>query len=221
MFFSVKVPFQKQEVADYERRRYRGIDQRIVHRREVSILKRLLRHAEEMSPASSRGGYALDAPCGYGRFSALLRERDFRPVNCDLSLAMVESALQKGYGYTIPMGIVANMTGGLPFQASAFPLILSVRFFHHLHASEDRRSVLREFARTSAGWLIVSFYQANVLHRVQRRLRRMFKRSKTRIKMITRREFKQEIGEAGFEVSCVVPLFRGIHAHHIALLKKA
>jgi SAM-dependent methyltransferase len=220
MFFSVKAPFQKQEVADYERRRYRGIDQRIVHRREVSILKRLLRQAGEMFPAS-RGAYALDAPCGYGRFSALLFERGFRPVNCDLSPAMVESALHKGSAYSISMGIVANMTAGLPFRAGAFPLILSMRFFHHLHASADRRSVLREFARASAGGLIVSFYQANFLHRVQRRLRRTLKRSKTRIKMITRREFKQEIGAAGFEVVSVVPLFKGIHAHHIALLRKA
>jgi len=220
MFFSVKAPFQKQEVADYERRRYRGVDQRIVHSREVSILKRLLRQAGEMLPASSRDGYALDAPCGYGRFSSLLLERGFRPVNCDLSPAMVESALQKGTVHSIPMGIVANMTAGLPFRDGAFPLILSMRFFHHLHASEDRLSVLREFARTSAEGLIVSFYQANLLHRVQRRLRRTLKKSKTRIKMITRREFKQEIGEAGFEIVCVVPLFKGIHAHHIALLRK-
>jgi len=219
MLFSVKAPFQKQEVADYERRRYRGIDQRIVHRREVSILKSLLRQAGETVTVSSRG-LALDAPCGYGRFSALLVESGFLPVNCDLSLAMVESALRKGAGRSIPMGIVANITAGLPFRAGAFPLILSMRFFHHLHSSEDRRSVLGEFARTSAGGLIVSFYQANALHRVQRKLRRIFKRSKTRIKMITRREFKQEIGEAGFEIVCVVPLFKGIHAHHIALLRK-
>jgi SAM-dependent methyltransferase len=221
MFFSVKAPFQKQEVADYERRRYRGIDQRIVHRREVSILKRLLRQAGEMVTASSPGGYALDAPCGYGRFSDLLLERGFLPVNCDLSLAMVESALRKGAGYSIPMGIIANITAGLPFRAGAFPLILSMRFFHHLHVSEDRRSVLREFARTSAGGLIVSFYQANALHQIQRKLRRIFKRSRTRIKMITRREFKAEVGAAGFEIVRLVPLFKGVHAHHIALLRKA
>ncbi len=220
MFFSVKEPFRRQEVADYERRRYRGIDQRIVHRREVSILKRLLLQATEIFPASPRGGYALDAPCGYGRFSAVLIERGFQPVNCDLSLAMVESALQKGTKYIVPMGIVTDMTAGLPFRAGAFPLVLSMRFFHHLHSSADRLSVLREFARASSGGLIVSFYQANAFHRVQRKLRRMFKRSKTRIKMISRREFIREIGEAGFEVVRIIPLFRGIHAHHIALLRK-
>lgn len=220
MFFSVKAPFKKQEVADYERRRYRGLDQRIVHRREVKILKKMMRKIEDASPAKHLA-YALDAPCGYGRFSALLLEKHDRLVSCDLSLAMVERAIRRADISTIPMGIACNMIEGLPFKPNVFRLILSMRLFHHLHESEERRNVLREFARTSARWLILSFYQVNPLHRVQRKLRRKLKRSKTRIKMITRREFEEEVEEAGFEVVRVTPLFRGIHAHHIALLKKA
>jgi SAM-dependent methyltransferase len=220
MFFSVKLPFKEQEVADYERRRYRGLDQRIVHRREVKILRTMLGLVEDASPTTP-SAYALDAPCGYGRFSALLLERQARLVSCDLSLAMVERAIRRGDISTVPMGTACNMTEGLPFQPGVFRLILSMRLFHHLHQSEERLSVLREFARTSAGWLILSFYQVNPLHRIQRKLRRKIKRSKTRIKMITRREFEEETEEAGFRVVRVVPLFRGIHAHHIALLKKA
>jgi SAM-dependent methyltransferase len=219
MFFSVKVPFKEQEVADYERRRYRGLDQRVVHRREVKILEKMLSLIEDESPAAP-SAYTLDAPCGYGRFSALLLERQARLVSCDLSLAMVERAIRRGDISTVPMGTVCNMTEGLPFQPGVFRLILSMRLFHHLHKSEERRNVLHEFARTSAGWLILSFYRVNPLHRVQRKLRRRIKRSKTRIKMITRREFEEETDEAGFRVVRVVPLFRGIHAHHIALLKK-
>jgi hypothetical protein len=39
--------------------------------------------------------------------------------------------------------------------------------------------------------------------------------------MIGGREFAEEAAGAGFEVVRVFPLFRGIHAHHIALLRKA
>ena len=219
MFFSVKVPFKKQEVADYERRRYRGLDQKIVHLREVKILKKMMRFLEDASPATAPA-LALDAPCGYGRFSRLLLERNLRLVSCDLSPAMVERAVLKGFNSIIPMGIVANMIEGLPFKPNVFRLILSMRLFHHLHEPEERSSVLGEFSRASAGWLILSFYQANPLHRIQRKLRRMFKKSKTRIKMISRREFEEEAAEAGFQVVRVIPLFRGIHAHQIALLKK-
>ena len=58
MFFSVKLPFAEHEVRDYERRRYRGLDQRLVHHREVRILQRIMRTidpASEMSRASSPG----------------------------------------------------------------------------------------------------------------------------------------------------------------------
>jgi len=219
MSLQAKVPFQEHEVADYERRRYRGIDQRIVHRREVRILRKLLRLVPAVPSAGSRA-LALDAPCGYGRFSGLLLEVGYRPASCDLSLAMVRRARGKDLISTNPMGIVGNVTAGLPFRGGSFPLVFSLRFFHHLHRPEERRAALGEFARAGSGWLILSFYRANFLHRAQRTLRRRVKRSKTRIKMISGREFREEAAGAGFEVVRVIPLFRGIHAHHVALLRK-
>jgi len=219
MFLRAKVPFQEHEVADYERRRYRGLDQRIVHRREVRILKKMLRLAGA-DPAAGLRAFALDAPCGYGRFSALLLEAGYRPVSCDLSLAMVKRARAKDPISPSPIGIVANVTQGLPVCDAAFPLVFSLRFFHHLHRPGERRAALREFARAGTGWLILSFYRANILHQAQRALRRRVKRSKTRIKMITGREFEEEATGAGFRLVRVFPLFRGIHAQHIALLKK-
>jgi len=219
MSLQAKVPFQEHEVADYERRRYRGIDQRIVHRRETRILRRMLEIAGAEPPAERRG-LALDAPCGYGRFSGLLLEAGYRPISCDLSLAMVRRARVKDPISHNPMGIVGNVTQGLPVRDGAFPLVFSLRFFHHLHRPEERRAALSEFARAGSGWLILSFYRSNILHQAQRALRRRVKRTKTRIKMITSREFKDETAAAGFRVVRVSPLFRGIHAHHIALLKK-
>ncbi|MGB7294067.1 MAG: methyltransferase domain-containing protein [Candidatus Aminicenantales bacterium] len=219
MSSSVKLPFQDREVADYERRRYRGLDQRWVHGREVRILRRALRLIQDEEPGLS-ADLALDAPCGYGRFSALLIEAGYRPVSCDLSPAMVRRARAKNSVSHTPMGIVADLTRGLPVRAGVFRLVFSLRFFHHLHQPEERRAALREFARASAGWLILSFYQANPLHRAQRALRRRVKKSRTRIKMIGSREFREEAAGAGFRVARVFPLFRGIHAQHIALLKK-
>jgi hypothetical protein len=203
-----RVPFKESEVADYERRRYKGIDQRLVHRRELRILKKALRFLGEEVPAGS-SGLALDAPSGY------------RPVSCDLSRAMVSRACGQDYIAHNPMGIVADVTRGLPFRDGAFPLVFSLRFFHHLHQPEERRAALGEFARTGSGWLILSFYRSNALHRAQRTIRRRLKRSRTRIKMISGREFRREAAGAGFRVVCVFPLFRGIHAQHIVLLKRA
>ncbi|NVM47032.1 MAG: hypothetical protein HWN79_19195, partial [Candidatus Lokiarchaeota archaeon] len=72
---SSNMPFEKQEVEEYERKRYRGIDQRLVHGREGRLLRKILRKIGEGSLL------VLDVPCGYGRFSGLLLEKDFTLVS--------------------------------------------------------------------------------------------------------------------------------------------
>jgi SAM-dependent methyltransferase len=220
MSSSIKRPFGENEVADYERRRYRGLDQKIVHGREIVILRRLLLHIERVTPLQ-RSGYALDAPCGYGRFSGLLLERGYRLVSSDLSPAMVKRARVKDTVSDFPVGVAADLTRGLPFRANAFSVILSLRFFHHLHDASVRRRILEEFAHASSSWLILSYYRANRLHLLQRRMRRAVKPSQTHIKMISRETFESDVRAAGFEIVKIIPLFRGIHAHHLALLRKA
>jgi hypothetical protein len=56
MFFSVSVGFRPDEVATYERKRYRGLDQRLVNARETSILRKLLSLSGPADPAA--GGTA-------------------------------------------------------------------------------------------------------------------------------------------------------------------
>ncbi len=67
MSSSKPIPFDRHQVAEYERRRYRGLDQRLVHWRETKILKKWLKELAQKGP-----GLCLDAPCGYGRFSHLI-----------------------------------------------------------------------------------------------------------------------------------------------------
>ncbi len=210
------MPFSKNEVTDYEKKRYRGLDQRLVHSREQKILKKIFHGIGETS------GLALDLPCGYGRFSDFLLERGFELISCDISHAMVERANERAVKliHGEAGGAVADATLGLPFKEAIFSLVFSMRFFHHIHNSQDRRKILDEYCRVTSGWAVLSYYQSNALHKVQRKFRRKIKKTPTRIKMITRQEFQGEAEESGFEVVSIFPLFRGIHSQHIALLKK-
>ncbi|MGD9346832.1 MAG: methyltransferase domain-containing protein [Candidatus Aminicenantes bacterium] len=215
-FSSPPHAFEEHEVEEYERKRYRGIDQRLVHRRETLLLERILeRNAPE-------GGIALDVPCGYGRFSELFRKRGWHLVSCDYSFSMVKRA--KGSSVKDPAlklwGVVANAKQRLPFREKTFSILLCMRFWHHVHDPEERKALLGFFSRVTSGWVILSYYQVNTLHRLQRALRRKLKKSPTRIKMIARQDFYEEVREAGFACEKVFPLFWGIHAQHVALLKK-
>ncbi len=208
--------FKEHEVKEYERKRYRGVDQRLVHRKETHILERIL---ERIAPES---GNALDVPCGYGRFSDLFRKRGWGLVSCDYSFSMVKRARESRERSKLikDWGVVADAKQGLPFKEETFPILLCMRFWHHVHDPAERKAILGFFSRVTSGWVILSYYQVNALHRFQRRFRRKLKKSPTRIKMISRAEFYDEVQGAGFECTGVVPLFRGIHAQHVALLKK-
>ncbi|MCX7974704.1 MAG: class I SAM-dependent methyltransferase [Candidatus Aminicenantes bacterium] len=211
------IPFNSCQVAEYERRRYRGLDQRLVHWRETRILKKWLK---ELALQGDNLGPCLDAPCGYGRFSRLILENGFRLISGDLSLAMVARARRRGYNNHFPIGIILNMLTGLPFIDSSFDVVLSLRFFHHLHSSRERLTVLTEIARVTKRWAIVSFYKKQALHIWQRRFRRIVKPSPTKISMVSLVTFKQEVAAAGFCLRKLTPLCPGLHAQHFALLEK-
>jgi len=206
--------FKKQEVEDYERKRYRGLDQRLVQAREKRILRKILYRI------GKEDALVLDVPCGYGRFSPLLWERGLSLVSSDLSYHMVKRARKRDEESVRISGVVADGILGLPFKQEVFDFILSMRFFHHLHQEEKRKAVLGEFSRVAKEWVILSYYQINPLHVFQRKLRRRIKKSKTRIKMLSREEFEREVEEVGFKIVHVFALFKGIHSQHIALLQK-
>lgn len=215
MSSSKLIPFDRHQVAEYERRRYRGFDQRLVQWRETKILEKWLKKLAQES-----GGRCLDVPCGYGRFSHLILKSGYRLISGDLSLPMVERARAREYNGHIPIGIVINIFSGLPFADSSFEVVLCLRFFHHLHSPEERLSVLREIARVTRRWAIISFYRKQPLHELQRKLRRLVRPSPTRISMVALSPFLKEAAAAGFRLKKIIALCRGFHAQHFAILEK-
>ena len=233
--------FTREGVREYEKRRYRGLDQRIVHAREIKLIRKMLALVDadrvvcddQVDRVVRR--LALDLPCGYGRFTSMLRERGFNVVSADLSIEMARRAAESatinpqdsggrtpgdGLGPGTWFPALAADACRLPFQPGIFDLVFSIRFFHHVHTPEGRAAILREFSRVSSEYTVVSFYRANGLHAVQRRLRRVFGKSRTNIKMVEAGVFEKAAGEAGFKIVRILPLFRGIHAYHLALLRK-
>ena len=211
-------PFTREGVRDYERRRYRGIDQRLVHARETRLVRELLAAIDaESGGRLSAGGAALDLPSGYGRFSKSLAGTGARVFNSDLSFEMVRRAVEN----CGRPGVVADAKRGLPFRGGAFAIVFSMRFFHHLHDPADRKAVLAKFARVSSGWAIVSYYRTNALHKAQRAVRRFVKKNPRKIRLLDGKVFRAEAAAAGWEVVRERPLFRGLHAARIVLLRKS
>ena len=208
-------PFTQHQVEDYAQKRYKGLDQKLVHLREKTIIKKILRKIPEGQ------GMALDVPCGYGRFSQLLVERHFPLLSSDYSYHMVRFTQDQILPAHLSAGFVADAKQALPLKNDAVRVLLSIRFFQHVYDKTERQQILREFGRISSGWAIISFYQTNWLHSLQRVLRKKMTGNKRQIRMISRKQFLKGLQETDFTVKKIFPLFKGIHAQHIAFLKKS
>jgi len=208
-------PFTRQEVIHYEKKRYKGIDQRLVHARENHILAQLFKKIDNTP------GTALDIPCGYGRFSNFLREKGFIPVSLDYSYQMVTRAVEASKNDHGSLGIAADAKKNLPFKSNSFNVLFSMRFFHHVHEPHEREFILKEFARVSQKWVVFSYYQTSCFHLFQRRLRKTFNKDQANIKMISRDELQSLSEKAGLKILRVIPVLKGIHSQNIALLSKS
>ena len=83
-----------------------------------------------------------------------------------------------------------------------------MRLLHHFESSEERRPILREFARVGRGLVLVSFYSRWTLEGLRRRYRP--KRASTRFG-VSRQVFLADLEAAGLTplaVRSLTPLVR-------------
>lgn len=130
-------------------------------RRFQTLKGRLYRWCEERAIALAlrglpRGSSVLDAACGTGRITALLRHQGFRATGCDISRAMMNVARQQllALGYAVPF--VENNVEHLPYRNKSFDVATCIGLLMHLDA-EARVRVLRELARVSRDRLVVQY----------------------------------------------------------------
>src|SRR5215471_6254601 len=164
----------RQDVQDYQRQRYRSVDQALVNWREQHIIEALLKRCQ------LQGGSVLDVPCGYGRFTALFARLGMIATGADVSDAMVylarDNQIPSGRGRWLAADI-----GHLPFADGMFDCAFSIRLLHHRYSHDVRVQMLRELARVSRRFVLVSFYLATPLHT----LARAWRGTRGRLSMMT------------------------------------
>ena len=130
-----------------------GALRRLVLWREKRLVRRALKVAGEP-------GVILDVACGVGRFWPVLIEHGNRVIlAADPSQSMLDHAKTHH-----PAPVLARIQ---MFKSSVFSIGLSenavdsifcMQLFHHVHASEHRLAILREFHRVSRDTLILSVH---------------------------------------------------------------
>jgi hypothetical protein len=200
--------------ATYLKKRYRG-SQSVLNYREQRFVDSML--AQVAEPLEE----VIDVPCGHGRFTPQLRQAATRRLVCaDLRLEHIKALVGAEGTIGTPIETAqVDLYQRLPFADEEFDLVFNFRFFHHIRDAGHREHVISELARISARYLIVSYYADSVVHALQKRLWRHAGHSRD-LPMIGVPEFRRCFGEYGCEVVEDRAVLPGIHAHHIALIRR-
>jgi SAM-dependent methyltransferase len=205
--------YRSREAArEYDLRHKRTAARRWVTRREARLVAGLLD-----GPGENR--MILDAACGTGRISALLKARGWEVLSVDASLDM----LKRGFQSKSEEGrLVANATlFDLPLEDKGLDGAVSLRFLHHLPERAARTAVLKELARVTRGPIVLSFWGRFNLQSLRRRLKRLSGRRPSARYTLGRKRLEEEAGAAGLRVRKIRCLFPWISETLYALLDHA
>jgi len=193
------------KVRDYEKRRYRGLDQRLIHVQETSIIKNFIKKRAQ------QGDTVLDLPVGYGRFVPHLLEEGFNLKGVDANANMLQR-VREDFGKQIDLR--EGKADAIPFQDNSFDGFVSVRLFQHIHDHEERRRIFAETQRVTARWGVMTLYTPSLFHKAFRRVRKG-----KRLTMLTLESVKTELREAGWRIQSWRSIFPGMHCQTILLLE--
>jgi ubiquinone/menaquinone biosynthesis C-methylase UbiE len=144
----------------YDRCRFANVKGRLYRRLEEGALRDALRGLPSASTV-------LDAACGTGRVTALLRGQGLRPTGYDISEAMI--AVARGRLHALGYRDVVLATGDagrLPWADGSFEAATCVGLLMHLDA-ETRVGVLRELARVARARVVVQYGRLHPVNRAR------------------------------------------------------
>jgi SAM-dependent methyltransferase len=161
-----RTPYNLGEATHYEWHHQKNLRTWLTTWREQSILGHALRDA-------GYPGTVLDLPCGTGRFWPVFKSNRVEDlIAADVSPGMLEVAGRSKISPSLPSKLVETSAFDIALPDDAVELCASMRFFHHLSESSDRKRALTELARVSKKHIVISLWVDGNLGSYRRKKKR-------------------------------------------------
>jgi SAM-dependent methyltransferase len=195
---------------------------RVTDRLEVRAVGRALSSLGDL-------GRVLDVPAGAGRFLPLLRERAAEVVASDVSAEMLQLARApvaenvgepRGSGGRAPgpVPVVEADLLALPFAEGSFDAVVCIRFLHHLRSGRLRVAGLRELARVSSRYLVVTFFDYASVWALRQAWCHL--RGKVKPWAVPLARFQAEAAQAGLRFLRSVHVLPGLSEEQVLVFEK-
>jgi len=193
----------------FERGGHRGID-----RREQRAVAGVFAGLDDCASV-------LDVPSGAGRFlRTLAGAAGRRIIEIDVAHEMLGLARDRSRQHGVVAGVLQADALALPVRDGGVDCVFCNRLLHHILTPAERQQFLREFARVSRRYLVISFFDYHRLGALRVWLKRLQGRRPDYARQPTPGQFAEEARAAGFRVTATVPTGPFWVAEHYLLLEK-
>lgn len=200
--YSYKREFYRdsQVAQDYDAHRFGTPGRKRRDRRKwATILKAL-----EMT---SGIGTVLDIPCGTGRFTGHLLDRDYAVLGADISAEMMDVARGRFSGSGKLLGFIETDAEHMALTKHSVDCVMSIRFLHHVD-SVTRVQILREMSRISRRWVILDYRHRYSFRYTMWRVQRLLRLTRAAFPRVSRAQLEGELSEGGLTLVKIFPVAR-------------
>ncbi|RZB31513.1 MAG: hypothetical protein SRB2_04482 [Desulfobacteraceae bacterium Eth-SRB2] len=196
--YTAKNAYQNDHNAvQYDKTRFTSIRGKYLDRLEkMSILRCLSTAFSGCSPSSI---CLLDIPCGTGRITETLLLTGYKVFGADISDEMMEVARKRLQQFSGIKGLYKEDIEQLSFDNSVFDATTCVRLMGHL-PMENKKAALRELARVSNKFVIVTFYISNMKNDLKRIVTKKLFNKTAPWHPLTRREVILLVNDCGLNI---------------------
>lgn len=167
----------------------------------------------------------LDAPVGAGRLLGVLcRHARGQVVGLDVSAEMLSRARaeadRRAAGPGAPqVDLLQGDLLALPFAEGSFDVVVCIRFLHHLRSGRLRVEALRELARVSRRYLVVTFFDYLGTCGLRQGWKRL-RGKKVKPSAVPLGRFQVEAARAGLRMVDSVATLPGLKNEYLLVLEK-
>jgi len=181
----------KTYAAGYEKTRFKGIYGRFRNWNTKRVISKLIRF-------TGREGFALDIPCGTGRFSHLILKSGYKWIGGDISLEMMMESRKRMNGFEESFSNIRLDAEAMAFKDNTIDCVFSIRFIYHIPV-EIRYRMLQEMRRVTKKWLIIDYNYPNRFKEMARRIGSLFGARPIK-RRISLQEISKELMDNGFSI---------------------
>jgi ubiquinone/menaquinone biosynthesis C-methylase UbiE len=205
--------FSERRQAERYRDRFKKGRRKVTHEREVAALEKTLTELPAVQ-------VVMDVACGAGRFAETLAAHSQKLIQTDYSPHMLDINREDHPLGAKSGGYFQADARAIPMSDNSVDLIFCHRFLNHVPESADRERIMKEFARISRSYVVVSCLGPPKLIRVLRRFYDQLKGKKSLDGHVEMDDLITNAADVGLELVRKTPIRNGFVSGAFMTFKK-